>query len=134
MKYLKMFESFDLFGGEYSEITVDEYDHAQGELSHMTEGNYLSIRNLLELKGWVFRYKISDSLEPSESESDVCEVQFRKTIGDSRESSLIITYMGDEWYYILLFKGGELRQGSRNKRVYKADQIEGLEKFIDEVL
>ena len=61
-------------------------------------------------------------------------MQFRKKIGDPRESSLIITYMGDEWYYILLYKPGELRPGNRNRRVYKADQIEGLVKFIDEVL
>lgn len=35
---------------------------------------------------------------------------------------------------ILLYKPGELRPGNRNRRVYKADQIEGLVKFIDEVL
>jgi hypothetical protein len=134
VKYLKIFESFDLFGGEYSEITVDEYDNLKGEMSHMTENDYSALESQLLLKGWELRYKVSNSWEPSESNSDVYEVQFRKTIGDSRESSLIITYMGDEWYYILLFKGGELRQGSRNKRVYKADQIEGLKKFIDEIL
>ena len=132
MKYLKKFESFDF--GEYSEITTDQYDHPEGVLSHMTENNYLSIRNLLEDKGWKLKYKISHLLEPSESNTDVCEMQFRKKIGDPRESSLIVTYMGDEWYYILLYKPGELRPGNRNRRVYKADQIEGLKKFIDEVL
>lgn len=133
MKYLKIFEGFDF--GDYSEITVDEYDNPEGEMSHMTENNYSTLENLLELKGWKLRYKVSNSWEPSESNSDVYEVQFRKTIGiGPRESSLIITYMGDEWYYVLLFKGGELRPGNRNKRVYKADQIEGLRKFIDGVL
>jgi len=134
MNYIKKFESFDF--GDYYEITVDQYDYPESEreLSHMTEKNYLSIRNLLEDKGWKLKYKVSNSLEPSDSNSDVCEMQFRKKIGDPRESSLIITYMGEEWYYILLFKPGELRPGNRNKRVYKADQIEGLVKFIDEVL
>ena len=132
MNYLKKFESFDF--GEYSEITTDQYDHPEGELSHMTEQNYLDIENLLKLKGWKLKYKVSNSLEPSDSNSYVCEVQFRKKVGDPRESSLIITYMGDEWYYILLYKPGELRPGNRNRRVYKADQIEGLVKFIDEVL
>ena len=62
MNYLKKFESFDF--GEYYEITADQYDHPEGEreLSHMTENNYSLLENLLKLKGWKLKYKVSNSL------------------------------------------------------------------------
>ena len=128
MKYLKMFESF---GDYYTEITSHGYATRGDNLEEMSENDFFKIKYEMKSKGWkVFSYQ--DTMgRNTEDFKNICKITFDKE-DDKFYRKLILTKMSDEWYYIFLWEilGG----GLVKDKYYKADQIEGLEKFIDEVL
>ena len=70
-------------------------------------------------------------LKYTENFENVCEITF---IQEDVEfyNHLVITKMSDEFYYILLMI--PRTHNDIKFKYYEADQLEGLEKFIDEVL
>ena len=129
MKDLKVFESF---GDYYFEITSADYNHPKGDIESMSENDFFSIRDKMRNKRWsVYSYK-DTMLRNTENIKDVCEIIFDKE-DVKYYRKLILTKMSDEWYYIFLRENPWGGNDVKNT-YYKADQIEGLEKFIDEVL
>ncbi len=128
MKYIKIFETF---GDYYSEISSDDYAHPKGNIDAMSENEFLKIKNKIESKGWE-TYNFKDTmLKYTENFENVCEITF---IQEDVEfyNQLVITKMSDEFYYILLMT--PRAHDDIKFKYYQADQLEGLEKFIDEVL
>jgi hypothetical protein len=128
MKYLKIFETF---GEYYSEISSDDYESPKGDIEAMSENEFLKIEYKIKSKGWeTYRFK-DTMLKYTEDFKNVCEITF---IQEDVEfyNHLVITKMSDEFYYILLMI--PRTHNDIKFKYYKADQLEGLEKFIDEVL
>ena len=129
MKYLKIFESF---GDYYFEINSSDYSSPKGDIEAMSENEFLEIKYKIKYKGWK-SYSFKDTmLKNTEDFKNVCEITFDKE--DVKfYKKVIITKMSDDWYYIFLRENPWGGNDVKNK-YYKADQLEGLEKFIDEVL
>ncbi len=128
MKYLKIFETF---GEYYSEISSDDYESPKGDIEAMSENEFLEIKYRIESKGWeTYRFK-DTMLKYTEDFENVCEITF---IQEDVEfyNHLVLTKMSDEFYYILLMT--PRTYDNISFKYYQADQLEGLEKFIDEVL
>jgi len=128
MKYLKIFETF---GEYYSEISSDDYESPKGDIEAMSENEFLKIKYKIKSKGWeTYRFK-DTMLKYTENFENVCEITF---IQEDVEfyNQLVITKMSDEFYYILLMI--PRTHNDIKFKYYKADQLEGLEKFIHEVL
>jgi hypothetical protein len=134
MKYLKMFESFF---GEYTEIPQMEYDNMSGKTLEVMPSRVISmLMTKLTDNGWVLHTSINTLLQPTDDLSDVCEISFTIATGKTPEEfnhykKVVITCLNDDWYYILYIDSWHT---IRTKSYYKVDQMEGLEKFIDEVL
>jgi hypothetical protein len=128
MKYLKMFESFEEY---YSEINYHDYSSPEDKES-MSESDFLEIKYKIKSKGWKTYSFLDSNSKNTKNFKNVCRIIFDKEDGDFYKK-LIITKMGDEWYYIHLKEDPWVDQDV-NYKYYKADQLEGLEKFIDEVL
>ena len=132
MKYLKMFESF---GEYYSEISSHGYSTRGDNVEEMTENDFFKIKYEMKSKGWkVFSYQDTDGkqIAPTKDFKNICKIIFDKE-DEFFYRKLILTKMSDEWYYIFLRENPWGGNDVKNT-YYKADQIEGLEKFIDEVL
>ena len=135
MNYLKKFESFDF--GEYTEITETEYSKFDGKTLEVMSIRVISIlKTKLLDNGWSLHTSINTLLQPTNDLSDVCEISFTIATGKTPEEfnhykQVVITCFEDDWYYILYIDSWHT---IKTKSYYKADQIEGLEKFIDEVL
>jgi len=128
MKYLKIFESF---GEYYSEISSDDYKSPKGDIDAMFENEFLKIKNKIKSKGWSTLMYKDTMLKRTEDIKDVCEITFLKE-DEEVLKKLVITKMSDEYYYILFM--ATRAYNDIKYKYYKADQLEGLEKFIDEVL
>ena len=123
MKYLKIFETF---GDYYSEISSHGYADRGDNVEEISENEFFKIKNKIKSKGTLLFSIIMDKDFKS-----MCKVKIDEE-DDFLYRYFILTKMSDEWYYIFLRespRGGEVRN-----KYYKADQLEGLEKFIDEVL
>ena len=129
MKYLKVFESF---GDYYSEITSHGYLTQGDDVEAMSENDFFKIKYEMKSKGWkVFSYQ--DTMGRNTGDfKNICKIIFDKE-DVKYYRKLILTKMSDEWYYIF-FRENPLGGGLVKDKYYKVDQIEGLEKFIDEVL
>ena len=122
---------FESFGDYYTEITSHGYATRGDNLEEMSENDFFKIK--YEMKSKVFSYQDTDGkqIAPTKDFKNICKITFDKE-DDKFYRKLILTKMSDEWYYIFLWEilGG----GLVKDKYYKADQIEGLEKFIEEVL
>lgn len=128
MKYLKVFESF---GDYYFEINSDEYNHPKGDVESMSENDFYKIEYKIKSKGWETYRAKNTILKYTEDFENVCEITFIQEYVEFY-NHLVITKMSDEYYYILLMT--PRTYDNVKFKYYQAYQIEGLEKFIDEVL
>ena len=123
---------FESFGDYYTEISSHGYLTQGDDVEVMSENDFFSIRDKMRNKRWsVYSYK-DTMLRNTENIKDVCEIIFDKE-DVKYYRKLILTKMSDEWYYIFLRENPWGGNDVKNT-YYKADQIEGLEKFIGEVL
>jgi hypothetical protein len=132
MKYLKIFESF---GEYYSEISSHAYSILGDNVEEMSENDFFKIKYKIKSKDWkVFSYQDTEGkqIAPTKDFKNICKIIFDKE-DEFFYRKVIITKMSDEWYYIFLRENPWGGNTVKNK-YYKADQLEGLEKFIDEVL
>jgi len=128
MKYLKIFETF---GEYYSEISSDDYESPKGDIEAMSENEFLKIEYKIKSKGWeTYRFK-DTMLKYTEDFKNVYQITFVQEYVEFY-NHLVITKMSDEFYYILLMI--PRTHNDIKFKYYEADQLEGLEKFIDEVL
>ena len=129
MKYLKIFETF---GDYYSEISSHGYLTRGDNVEAMSENEFLEIKYKIKYKGWKV-FSFTDTMDRNTGDfENVCKIIFDKE--DVKfYRKVILTKMSDEWYYIFLRENPWGGNDVKNK-YYKADQLEGLEKFIDEVL
>ena len=141
MNYLKKFESF---GDYYFEINSDEYNHPKGDVESMSENDFYKIEYKIKSKGWETYRAKNTMLKYTEDFENVCEITFIQE-DVNFYNHLVITKMSDEYYYILLMLQTHPSPSNPEKETprtydnikfeyYQADQIEGLEKFIEEVL
>ena len=129
MKYLKVFESF---GDYYSEISSHGYATRGDDVEVMTENDFFKIKYEMKSKGWkVFSYQ--DTMgRNTEDFKNICKITFdREDVKYYRK--LILTKMSDEWYYIF-FRENPWGGNDVKNTYYKADQIEGLLKLLEDIL
>jgi hypothetical protein len=130
MKYLKIFETF---GEYYFEIGYPEYCSSIKNLEELTEKQLFSIKDKIESKGWEFFHYLNIFMHETKDFKKVCRIDFLKD--DEfyyKRLRLIVNKGTDDWFYIQRIR--PLGNSESEFKYYKADQLEGLEKFIDEVL